>query len=115
MNLQFKLTKELAFKLLPEAISLSKSIMVDELDCSKSVLRQPTIKTIEEVIQIINSQKYCHSTFIFRPGRFEINGGDGYFELVISTFCQQPEYFLWIQLDFTDGWELAQKYKLERF
>jgi len=113
MTLQFKIPPAKAKKVLEEAISLSKEVWVEQLDCSHSFLRQKTEKTVQEVLDIGLNDKTTHYIFIYRP-KFTEQSPD-YFEIGLSTMlCRGIDYFLFIKLDFETGWGLAKKHKLER-
>ena len=111
-TLQFKIPPAQAKEVLEEAISLSRNV-VDQLDCSVSFCRQETNKTIPEVLEMGLNGKRTHYHFIHRPKLSEIK--DDYFDIGLSTmFPGGTDYFLWIELDWDTGWNLANKYKLER-
>lgn len=70
----------------------------DQLDCSVSLSRQPTDKTIQEILDISDSYKFNHWTFIIRKDPFEIE--DPYIEVGLSTSgLNQVAYLIWIQCD----------------
>jgi hypothetical protein len=110
--MQYKFSKEIARQLLTEAMELSYSVKVDELDCSKSCCRVATDKTPIEVLEIGLNDKYTLYSFIYRR-----NYGypKDYFELGLSTMLMNPDYFLWIRLSIEDGNNLAKKYKLSKY
>jgi len=82
-NLQFKIPPAKAKKVLGEAISLSKKVLVDQLDCRVSFCRQPTDKTVEEILNMGLNEKPTHYHFIYRPKLSEMF--DEHFDVGLST------------------------------
>jgi hypothetical protein len=113
----YKLTPSVAKKLLPEAINVAESVKVDQLDCSVSWRRQPTDKTIEEVLALGLSNPDTIYSFIYRDQSFlpqEYPENCDYWDVGFRTDTPQAEYFLWIRLHIKSGEELVKKYDLER-
>lgn len=70
----------------------------DKLDCSISVARQPTDKTIQDVLNISDLYKFNHWTFIIRKDPFEIE--EPYIEVGLSTSdSDHVVYLIWIHCD----------------
>lgn len=93
---------------LEDCMAVADKTWVDELDCSKSWLRQPTDKTPVEVLELGLKIK-SHYTFIFRQGY----GHPDYFEAGLSTICKTPDYFLWINLSVEQGLKMIEKWGLK--
>jgi hypothetical protein len=90
---------------LEDCVAVADKVWADELDCSKSFARQPTDKTVEEVLEIGLNTK-SHYTFIFREGY----GQPDYFETGLSTLGNHPDYFLWINLGVEQGLKMIEKW-----
>lgn len=109
----YKIPKNKAEVILREAISIAKSIRVDQLDCNVSWCREDTNKTIEEVLQVGLKDKNTFYNFIIRhptdnlPGRTDIG---------LSTEVGTGiTYFLWINVNIDKAYKLVKKYKLILF
>jgi hypothetical protein len=103
--MEYRIPKGKAGELLLKAISLSKDVKVDELDCAKSFRRQPTDKTIEEVLKI-GLEDGASFHFIYR-----LECG-GYFDVGLRT-CGDIDYFLWIKLNYEQGRKLVVDFELD--
>lgn len=108
----FKLPRNKAEKVIHEAIALSKSIIVDELDCSKSFRRQPTTKSVAEVFLMGVRNKDTMWNFIIRNRKWNdlISTDIGFSTMPIHGVS----YFLWINLEIDAAYKLAEKHKLKR-
>lgn len=117
MNENFKIPHAHRKEILERAISLAKKVHVDELDVQKSILRQPTDKTVKEVLEIGLRHPRTHYHFILRPTEYNhCNNSivEGYFDVGLSTaFLQTVDYFLWITLGEDDGWKMINEYSLK--
>ena len=65
---------------------------VDQLDCSKSFMRQPVEMSFEDIMAKLDDT--CHFVIIHRN-----LGSEDYLEVGFSTMVEQVDYFLWIFLD----------------
>ena len=107
----FKLPRSKAEKVIREAINISKSVVVDELDCAKSWCRQPTTKTTEEVFTMGIENKDTMWHFIIRHW----SNSNPSTDIGLSTMpIYGVSYFLWINLEIDAAYKLAEKYKLKR-
>jgi hypothetical protein len=110
MDLFFKLPKYKAERVIREAMSISKWIKTDQLDCKISFRRQNTDKTPEEVLTMGLKDKFTLWHYVIRyqyeniPARTDIG---------LSTGIEIT-YFLWIDVDVDKAYDLAMKYKLKR-
>lgn len=108
----FKYPKSIARELIKEAESLSFHKWVDELDCSVSVARKSTKKTLDEIIDLCETNS-AHFTVIERRdsiGRFHDH--ENYYEIGASTLGIGVDYFIWILVSIENGEKLIKKYKL---
>ncbi len=98
-------------------MAMSYNTYVDQLDCKVSFCRQPTKKTVEEVIKIgLNKETSTLFHFIYRDMSFlpqEYPQNHDYWEIGLSTMGLTPDYFLWIRLNVDDGYKLVKKYGLQ--
>lgn len=101
------LTKERQEALIREGLTHADDVKVDQLDCSQSFRRQPTDKTIDQVLELCLADSRIFATLIGRM----LN--EPHFELVVSTMAQTPEYFLWIRLSLEAAGDLVDKYNLQ--
>ena len=106
----FKLPRSKAKKVIREAMDISKSIRVDELDCSKSLTRQSTSKTVSEILEMGFKDKdtMWHFCIRYHPYSDEPKSTD----IGLSTGLWVT-YFLWIDVDVNKAFQLANKYKLK--
>lgn len=121
---QYIIPRAIAREVLNDAISASYQVNVDQLDCAVSCARQPTDKTVKEVLEIgLSPDTKTLFNFIYRDQSFlpqEYKDKDGlnpnrdYFDVGFSTITEKPNYFLWIRLEVKEGYRLIEKYKLER-
>ena len=81
-------------------------VWVDELDCSKSFSRQPTKKTVKEILQMCLNSNNTFWVFIERDFPKQ------YFDVGCCTMTT-PDYFLWIEIPYEDGVKLIKRYKLK--
>ncbi len=95
-------------------MQISHSVTCDQLDCSKSIQRQPTDKTPEEVLQIGLGDRRTLYNFIRREGYpyEEPMYKEGSYDVGLSTMCTTPVYFLWIKLTIEQGDRLIEKYNI---
>jgi hypothetical protein len=99
---------------LRKALSLAFDVRVDQLDCSVSWTRQPTDKTIEEVLQLCLAAKNSHYVCILRDERDYVTG-KMYYDIGASTMnTQDTDYFLWINIDMEPAEKLIKEFNLER-
>ncbi len=117
----YVLPAEKADSVFRDAMKLARAIYIDELDCSKSFSRISSNKTYDEIMEI--AEKY-HSLyhFIYRdmsflPQEFEdangLNLNRDYWDVGFTTISSKPDYFLFIELEIEDGFDLIKKYKLK--
>jgi hypothetical protein len=92
-------------KVINDALAVSESWNVDELDCSKSFRRQQVEMSFEDIMKKFN--KSCHFTVIHR----KYFTGEEYGEVGFSTM-ESPSYFLWIYTSVADLQTIATNYKL---
>jgi hypothetical protein len=104
----FKVPKSRAEECIREALKLSYFVNVDELDCSKSFARQPTNKTVGEILEIGFKYKSTLYNFIYKDVAFV--GEEPYYDVGFSTVGLKPEYFLWLKLTPENGQKLIEKY-----
>lgn len=110
MRSAYEIPKPKRKSIILEALNLAYYKEVDELDCSKSFARQPTNKSIDEVLKIAFTDKKALYNFIFR--KMDYFGEEDYFDVGFSTLGTEPNYFLWLKLTPEDGFKLIEKYKL---
>jgi len=92
-----------------DAIKIASHVHVDQLDCSVSMLRQPTEKTIDQVVQLAFSKPGTHFGIYSRRGKVNMWGDEYqiYFEVSARVYGDNDiDYFLWIEIDDTP--ELGQ-------
>ena len=113
MDLFFRLPRSKAEKVIREAMSISKWIKADELDCNVSFARKDTDKTPEEVLKMGLKDKNTFWNFIIRDSKdwIEANSDIG---LSVRPVKLETTYFLWIDVDVDKAYDLAMKYKLKR-
>jgi len=109
--------RKIAKKLLPDAIKLARMVRVDELDCSVSFKRQKSNKTVDEMLTLcLDKSIKVLWHFIYRDQSFlpqEYLENRDYWDVGFSTLTTGPSYFLWIELEVKDGYDLVKKYKLK--
>jgi hypothetical protein len=100
-----------------EAHRLAKSVIVDQLNCSASFLRQPTSKSFNEILEIAlhdESDKYW--SCILR-NRSYLTVPIEYFDIGVRTSMKhtgfETEYFIWLDLSTHNGYDLISRYQLE--
>lgn len=95
---------------------------IDELDCSKSFLREKSKKSFNEVLNIaISDEKalynFIHRDMSFLPQNFLDEDGKNlnrnYWDIGLSTMRVGVNYFIFIKVEESDGFDLIKKYKLE--
>jgi len=97
---------------LRKAMSLAFDVRVDQLDCSISVARQSTDKTIEEVLQMCLAGKNTHYVCILRDER-DYFSGKLYYDIAASTMNPgSTDYFLWINVDVEPAEKLIKDFEL---
>lgn len=110
MSISYVLPPKEIREIIDDCIYLSYNTYVDELDCSKSFTRQPTMdKSLEEVLKIAFAEPKTRWSFIFRKGW---GAERDYWEVGSRTAFGEVDYFLWINLDVTAGKEIIRKYGL---
>jgi hypothetical protein len=108
----FQLPKSKANKVIQEAMDMAKSISVDELDCTKSYARQPTLKTADEIFDMAK-QDAC--SFWYFCIRYSLTNENKSLKTDIGLSTgMKIVYFLWIDVDVEKAYKLAKKYKLKR-
>lgn len=91
-----------------DAMSVSRALFVDELNCRKSFSRVATKKSVEEVLQMGLHGKDTLWHFIPREWPTE------HYELGCSTMLiGDTDYFLWIHISNDDADLIVKKYKLQ--
>lgn len=110
MRMPYKIPKSKREKILREAIKVASQVRVDQLDCSVSCARQPTDKTVEEVLKLGLNDAHTLYSFILRAGQGMY---EDYYDVGLSTIGVRPEYFLWIELSIDNGLALIKKFKLK--
>ncbi len=108
MNIHYSIPKDKREEILCAAIEIAYFVKVDQLDCSKSWMREDTDKTVEEVLNIGLNDKNTLYSFILR-GAFQDNT---YYEAGLSTIGFKIDYFLWINLSLENGQKIIDKYGL---
>jgi len=107
----FQLSRSKAKKVIQEAMAISKSISVDELDCSKSYARQPTLKTSDEIFDMALKDKV---SFWYFAIRYSLNDKNKPLKTDIGLSTGSAVvYFLWIDIDVKEAYKIAEKYKLK--
>ena len=101
MSLFYKLPKDIA-PLIQDCINSAENIVCDQLDCSVSARRQPTDKTMEEII----AMDTIRFNFIFRPYQ-------NIYQFVAATFNCSTDYFVWIDIPPLKGDKIINKYNLK--
>jgi hypothetical protein len=104
-------TKEIARQAIMRALQLSTSVRVDQLDCSVSWCRQPTEKSVSEIIEIWENSKGVFNC-IFRDLKSFMPESESYWDVGLSTFGP-ISYFLWIELKPEDGDQLVKEFDLK--
>jgi hypothetical protein len=110
-DLFFKLPRTKAKKVISEAMKLSNSVYVEELDCRKSFSRVPTILTATEIFSKGLKEKNTLWHYVIRSRNF---GPETDIGLSTMPTNNDPTYFLWINMDTKMAFDLAKKYKLKR-
>lgn len=108
----YKYPKSIARELILEAKSICFHFWLDQLDCSVSFRREKTEKTLDEIIDLCETNP-AHFTIIERRdslGRF--HGHESYYEIGASTLGGGVNYFIWILVSIENGEKLIKKYKL---
>ena len=97
-----------------DCISKSYKVKVDELDCYNSIRRQPTKKTIKDVLEISKKDSNAFYTFVLRILTFR--NEDPYIEAGIRTNSKEDgnDYFLWIHIKPEKLEYFIKKYRLKR-
>jgi len=101
---------------LRSALMASYLTTVDQLDCSVSLHRKHTSKSVEEVLQLGLSNDNTLTNFIFKDMSFlpqEYPENHSYWDVGITTMRPDITYFLWIRLLIEDGWAIVQEYGLQ--
>lgn len=103
MSLFFKLPSDIS-PLFDDCLKSAKNVYCDQLDCSVSVCRQPTNRTIDEIM----AMETVRFDFIFRSY-------ENIYQFVAATMNPlKPDYFIWIDLEPLEGDKIVEKYKLIR-
>lgn len=119
---QYHLPKELEDDFFKDALAVARHSRVDELNCSKSFHRQQSLVTIDEVLEFRKTMKYMnvviHRDMSFLPQEYldddRLNPNRNYWDIGLCTLAEHPaDYFLWIELEENDGFDLVKKYNLE--
>jgi len=104
----YKLPRSKAKVVIQEAMSISDSIVVDELNCSKSFRRVPTSKTPLEIFSMGLEQENTMWNFIIRKSYC------GSTDIGLSTMpLDGVSYFLWIRMSHEKAIDLANKHELK--
>jgi len=101
---------------LRDCLMASYDTKVDQLDCSKSVARQKTDKTVEEILQMGLNYDHTLYSFIYKDMSFlpqEYPKNHDYWDVGLSTLTSDVSYYLWIRLFVQDGWAIASEYDLK--
>jgi hypothetical protein len=110
-NRQYIVPRNISREFFKDAMDMAFYIKVDQLDCSVSIARQPTDKSVDWVVDTIVSDPTSHLTCIERQPMFY--DSEPYFDIGGSTMCKRPEYFLWIMVRVPNAEKLIEKYKLK--
>lgn len=122
MRTGYRIPREQAAEILGRAITVSKDVKVDQLDCNKSFRRIPTRRSVKSVLQAGLESKDTLFHFIYRDQSFlpqEFLDADGrnpnrdYWDVGLSTVGRRPELFLWIRLEVEDGIGIAEEFNLQ--
>jgi hypothetical protein len=120
-RISYRMPPKKSQEIFAEAAKIARKIYIDELDCSKSMARTESSKNFQEVMDMVfvDGQR-SHQVFIFRDQSFlpqeyldetGKNPNRNYWDVGLSTFGS-PSYFIFIELEEQDGFDLAKKYKL---
>ena len=94
--------------IMEDAMAIADSIVVDQLDCSVSLMRQSTNHSPVEILSMaLLNRGNTMWHFIIRE-----SDAERYADIGCIT-GNRPEYFLWIRLDIDLALALAEKYKLK--
>lgn len=120
-NMIFNIPKSISEDFMKECLSLSKHIRIDELDCVKSWMRQPSQLTLEDATNLILKASESYFTFVLRNGyHSQFGGADArYWEFCLSGIKKTEdlnyvEIFIWIEIEEEAGLQLVEKYKLKK-
>lgn len=89
------------------AMKVARKVHVDQLDCSVSMQRQATTKTVEEVLQMGLSSPKTLWNFTIKYDLGEI----AYADIGCCTMTH-PDYFLWIETSVKAAEKLVKKFNL---
>jgi hypothetical protein len=107
----YLIPKSKAESVIRDAIKIAKSVKADQLNCSISIQRQPTDKSVEEVLRLALDSPRTLWNFIFHQDL-----GDGaYYDIGCCTMTLPTDYFLWIVVDPVQGEALVAKHGLEKW
>lgn len=104
--------KTIARELIKDAEAVCFHKWLDELNCSESIARRKTDKTLDEIISLCETTP-SHFTIIERAdsiGRFHDH--ERYYEIGASTLSTEISYFIWILVSVEEGERLIKKYNL---
>jgi len=91
------------------ALRASYRSWVDELDCSKSLARQPSDRSFDAVLESCLRYSRAHWSIIRREA---IGDRPLHYEFGCSTLGTQPEYFIWVLVRPQLAEQLLRKEKL---
>lgn len=118
-NMIFNIPKSISEDFMEECISFSNNIKIEELDCIKSWMRQPSKLTLEDATNLILKAPENYFTFVLRNGYHSQFGGADvrYWEFCLSGMKKTEdlnyvEIFIWIEIEEESGFKLVEKYKL---
>jgi hypothetical protein len=120
-NMIFNIPKSISAEFMEECLLLSDFIRIDELDCAKSWMRQPSQLSLEDATNLILRASESYFTFVLRNGyHSQFGGADArYWEYCLSGMkktedLNDVEIFVWIEIKEEDGNKLVEKYKLKK-
>jgi len=108
----YRLPAEKAEKVILAAMKVSFRMWVDELDCKKSLARQPSHKTVADFFNLSKSGvKILWNCILREP----VGDNPAYADIGGSTLINPggPDYFLWVHVPIPEAEALIRKFKLQ--
>lgn len=119
-QLQYQVNYDNYLPVFEDAIKVARTINIDEIRGS-SFRRVPSNKTLSDMLEIAKDRSLKnHFSFIYRDQSFlpfilkdGKNKNRDFWDLGFNTMTNDPDYFLFIQLEVEDGFDIVEKHNLK--
>ena len=122
IKLQYDINYDNHLSVFKDALKIARKVFIDELDCSKSFCRKRSNKTLEEMLEMAKDRSlrhhfvFIHRDQSFLPQDFIEDGKNpnrNYWDIGFSTRVGNPDYFLFIEVEEKDGFDIVEKHNLK--